>query len=793
VQKLLFERNPYLVREILNGRNKTSKGSGTMSPRQKSGFQEGIKINTYQQNFQEERSYLEKTVSLIQRELTADAEILAQRKEKVIELRREMWDNAAHFSHDFTRLAELSQYQSEVDSQTANYLLTAKRVNKYKKMISSPYFGRFDFLEAGSQQRERIYLGLANVIDPHTQIIHVYDWRAPICSIFYRYELGKAAYQAPMGEIRGEVLLKRQFKIKDSKLKYFFDCSIRITDEMLQEILSRNASPQMRNIVETIQKEQDLIIRDTANDLLIVQGVAGSGKTSIALHRVAFLLYEGLSAKIGSHNILIISLNDIFSIYISNVLPELGEENVAQLTFDDLGAKLLKDRFVLESRTRQLETLIQHQDPVRKKSIEFKGSRTFIQILERLIWYWGHKLIPFTDLYFDGELVETRQQLKNRFLNNKLCIPMGTQLQKIESRILEQIHPLQKRSLEKIRKIVIRHNEHQLEVEPYSRLLSFKRTQRFIEELRKFTRVDYWDLYQLLFQDSKLFFKLASGLKLPQEIDEIISTTQQDLTRRNLKFEDLAPVLYLLLKIEGHDLFSQIRHVVIDEAQDYYPLQYEVFKFLFPSAKYTVLGDVNQALEKNEELSLYDEITQILDPPQTLKLFLNKGYRASYEINRFTQKLLAPKQQLIPFERHGQEPQVIGKKDHQQLLEAIISDLNYYNESGYGSIAVICKTQAQAQQVASELETTLQVQLIKPNGDTGKQGIVVIPSYLAKGLEFDVVIVYQANEDHYSTELDRRLLYVACTRALHQLKVYYSGKVSPFLINKKAAPEDDKS
>lgn len=692
-----------------------------------------------------------------------------------------MWDNTAHFSHDFTKLTEMNQYLSDVNSQTANYLLTSQRVKKYEKMIAAPYFGRFDFLEAGSREQEKIYVGLANVIDPKTQLIYVYDWRAPICSIFYRYELGTASYQAPMGEIAGEVLLKRQYKIKDSELEYFFDCSIRITDEMLQEILSRNSSPQMRNIVETIQKEQDVIIRDTTNDLLMVQGVAGSGKTSIALHRVAFLLYEGLSARIGSHNIIIISPNDVFSVYISNVLPELGEENVAQTTFDDLLSKFFKGRFVLETRSRQLEDLIQHQKPTRKQSIEFKGSKAFIQILERLIWHYQHHLIPFTDVYFDGVILETKQALKNRFLNNKLGIPMAKQLKKIENLILEQIHPLQKKRLERIKKLVAQSDQHQFEVESYSRLLSIKKTRTFLDELRKFTRVDYWELYLLLFQDRELFFQLAQGLTLPEKIDEIISSTKQNLAQGYLCFEDCAPLLYLLLRVEGSDSFSNIKHVVIDEAQDYYPMHYEVFKLLFRDTKYTVLGDINQAMEKNEDHSLYDEIAQILERPKTLKLFLTKGYRSSYEINMFNQKLLAIKQDLISFERHGDQPLVIAKKDQAQMDQAIIHDLNQYRKD-YGSLAVICKTQAQAEQVAASLEKSLKINLIKPNEGTMEQGIMVIPSYLAKGLEFDVVIVYDANEDNYASELDGKLLYVACTRALHQLKVYYTGKISPFLL-----------
>ena len=247
-----------------------------------------FEITDYKRSFELEKAYLAETIEIIRRELAAEAEALAKRRDKIIGLRAEMWRNTAYASQDFAKLTEINQYLAEVDSQTTSYLLSSTRLKKYQKMLSAPYFGRIDFREDQSSEADKIYIGLANVIDPKTQNIQVYDWRAPISSLFYRSGLGQASYEAPMGKISGEVLLKRQYKIKDGKLEYFFDSSIRVTDEILQELLARNASPQMRNIVETIQKEQDIIIRDTTSDLLIVQGIAGSGKTSIALHRVAF-------------------------------------------------------------------------------------------------------------------------------------------------------------------------------------------------------------------------------------------------------------------------------------------------------------------------------------------------------------------------------------------------------------------------------------------------------------------------------------------------------------------------
>lgn len=741
-------------------------------------------MNDYERNLQEELAYLEKTLDFISRELKKEEENLIISREKLVASRRDMYENTVHFSNDFTRLTEMNQYQSEIHNQTFGYVHVLQRIEKYRKIVGSPYFGRFDFREEGGE-REKIYVGLFNLMDPHTRNVYVYDWRAPISSIFYRFELEKAHYLAPMGTIAGDVLLKRQYKIVNSKLEYFFDCSIRINDEILQEILGRNTTAHMRTIVETIQKEQDIIIRDTAHDLLIVQGVAGSGKTSIALHRIAFLLYEGLNSRIGSHNIIIISPNTIFSKYISHVLPELGEENVEQMTFAEIITMALGDRFRIETREMQLESLINGQncpqENFKRQCVEFKGSRVFAQILERLLWHYSHRVIAFEDVYFGGTLLETGQQLKNRFLNNKIGIPMAKQLERIEKMLLEKVRPLQKKRLERIKDIVAKRPEHQLEIKSFSRLLSIKGAKSFQESIKKYTRVDYWQLYSMLFEEKELLYNLSRGLKLPGDIEQIISSTKETLDTGNLNYEDCAPLLYLMLRIEGSSWFSEIRQVVIDEAQDYYPLQYEIFKILFKEAKYTLLGDVNQTIEKAADTTHYDDVTEILSKEKNIKLFMHTGYRSSYEINTFTSKLLGNQSPSISFERHEKEP-IVEKKENLDLLDqAVIHDINSFSQQGYGSLAIICKTQREAVKIDERLKDHIKIKLIKPQSGIIEKGIMVIPSYLAKGLEFDAVIIYDANKEKYSSTLDRKLLYIACTRALHRLSIYYCGEKSPFL------------
>jgi DNA helicase II / ATP-dependent DNA helicase PcrA len=734
-------------------------------------------MSNFNESHKEELMYLEKTLSIIKTELEKEKGTLNSKLGKVLASRREMWEESAHSSEDFDGIPEMNQYLNEVNTETRDYTSTEKRIDRNKKMLKSPYFGRFNFIEESFEDVEKIYIGLYNLMDSRTDDIYVYDWRAPISSIFYKSELGKSFYKSPAGMIYGEVLLKRQYKIESSKLKYFFDSSIRINDEILQEVLGRNSSPKMKSIVETIQKEQDIIIRDTENDLLIVQGVAGSGKTSIALHRIAFLLYEGLSSKLSINNIIIISPNSIFSKYISEVLPELGEENVKQLTFDD---------FVQgEKRQNQMENLIELQGSdefdVKLESINFKGSNEFVKILDRLFKYYERKLIPFEDVYYHGKTIETAQELKSTFLNNKINMPITKRLKRLESMILNKIQPLRKERLELIEKVVERVTEtHMFEIKSFGRLIAIKEANKLMEHIHSFTEVDHMDLYKMLFKNKTLFLRLAKGIKLPEQIDKIISETNKNLNAGVVSYEDAASLLFIKLKLGGNEEFDEIKQVVIDEAQDYYPIHYHIFKFLFKYARYTVLGDFNQSLEKYRDKSVYDYVEDILHKTKSVKLTLNKSYRSSIEINIFNQSLLSDKQEFLSFERHEATPEIKNMADLNELNKSICEDIDLFYSIGYKSIAIICKSKKEAKDVHDRLSGIIDIRILDDNSYENKNSVLVMPSYLAKGLEFDVVLMYNVSKENYKSDFDKRLVYVACTRALHQLVLYYTGEMSKF-------------
>lgn len=741
-------------------------------------------MTDYQESLREETEYLENTLALIQKEKEAEEKRLAARKRFWMNAGKEMWEESVHFSTDFEKMVDVSQHLSEITYQSSTYVMSVKQHERYQRMLNSPYFGRFDFTEQ-DMDLEKIYIGLHNLTDTGTQDIFVYDWRSPIASIFYRYEPGEAKYRAPFGEICGKVSLKRQYNIQHSQIKYFFDCSVRIGDEILQEVLSRNASPKMRSIVETIQKEQDLIIRDMDHDLLMVQGVAGSGKTSIAMHRVAFLLYEGLESKLDADHMIILSPNAAFSHYISEVLPELGEENVAKMTMEELFQVCIGEQYRTESRSQQLEKLVCSTKSTERaymlEKMHFKGSRTFVTILDRFLRYFERKLLAFDDIYYDGKILWGRYQLKNEFLNNKIGMPMVKRLKRMESNILKVMHPLQKQRLPRIEKIVQKGSEHEFEIKSFSRLLSIKESKTFTKKLHKFTEVDCLSLYRRLLRDPMLFYRLSEGLVLPDNIGSILQDTVHSLEDELLSYEDAMALLYLQLKIEGSDTFTQICQVIVDEAQDYTPMHYEILKLMFTDARFTVVGDISQAIEKHADAALYEDIARIFNKPKTIRYTLQKSYRASSEINAFAQQLLDVTQDVVSFERHEQEPQIIGRETWEQLDQVVLEDVEAFRQEGFTSVALICRTEAQCRELYQRIGSKTKTKLFDAQDSRLEAGVTILPAYMAKGLEFDVAMVYGVDESNYKDDLDRKLLYIACTRALHRLHLYYTGRKAMFL------------
>lgn len=743
-------------------------------------------MGKYEEELKKETNYLEQTLTVVKNKLDKEFDDIEVKKEELIASRQDMYDNTAHSSIDFEKVVEMVQYLSSLQIQSYDYEAAAKRIIKLKKSLASPYFARIDFNEEG-YEKESIYIGIGNVMDHESYEIYVYDWRVPISSIFYRYELGEVSYEAPDGTINGQVTLKRQYEIKKGELEYFFDSSVNVMDDILKKALSGNTSSKMKTIVESIQREQDIIIRDIENDLVIVQGVAGSGKTSVALHRVAFLMYQGLTEKLRSNNIVLISPNFLFGQYIANVLPELGEENIATLTFEDIFTTVMGEDIGVKSRNSLLEEIIGSADADKKdllkSGVEFKLSKTFLIILERFIRHFEHYMIEFSDIHFNGHCVANRDLLKANFLSKqKRFIPVEKRLKQIETRLLIKLQELRKERVVKLEKFVHTHGDYPFQARAFARLLAAKQSAALRETIYKFTRVDYLSLYKELFQDKTLFYRLSKGLDLPWNIEQILDSTKINLSADELSYEDAMGFMAFKIKVGGYNNYSDIRQVVVDEAQDYYPMHYEILKLLYKNAKYTIVGDVNQAIEKQADISSYDDIKTILNKPKNTTVFMNKSFRCSHEINTFSSKFIDSSIAIESFDRHGSTPNLVCKPTMNELCDAIIQGVLDSQNLGYMSIAIICKSLIEAKHLYSKINHRMEVKLISEDTADTTSGVLIIPVYMAKGLEFDSVLVFGTDDRNYNTKDDRNLLYISCTRALHELSLYYTGNMSRLLL-----------
>lgn len=707
-----------------------------------------------------EENRLRQTAAFARQQLE-QAETAAERKKsEIIEAKKEVRENTVHgitnlYSSDgFEALVELSQYLNPVTDKIADYEEEEHKIRALKNMIKSPYFARIDFKFDDEEEAEKIYIGRSSLRKNNCQETYVYDWRSPLASIFYRFLSGKAYYDAPCGRITGELSLKRQYEIKNGTLEYFFDADVQIVDEFLRQLLSQNTTAKMKAIVETIQQEQDVVIRDMENDLLMVQGVAGSGKTSIALHRAAYLMYQGLQSKLSANNIMILSPNSIFEQYISNVLPELGEDNVVSAVFEDLLETLLEGRSI-QPKTDFLESLMTHSHnrEIHKKSMEFKTSMLFAGLLDRFLQDIPSRWIAFEDVCYEGTCYVTRQALLDK-ISERAQTPLGIRLEQLEDYILEQIFGTGRGRYEEKNQVR--------------------------QQVQRFTRIDAVKLYQELFQDKAYFDSLLQDAP-SESITGIWEYTRENRNAEHLYYDDAIAIAYLYLKIHGTNAYKNIRQTVIDEAQDYYPLQYEIFRLLFPNARFTILGDINQTLAKSEDISLYEQIQQILHKKKASLILLDKSFRCTTEILNYSLQFTGRSPQIKSFNRNGDSPCVFTAPNSEAYFNQLVEEVTLCREKGFQSIGLLCKTERSAIRLFEQLKHRLDIQLIQPGSISDLQGAFIIPLYMSKGLEFDAVLICDADSRTYQDDDDKNLLYVACTRALHRLNLFCERKASPLL------------
>lgn len=623
------------------------------------------------------------------------------------------------------------EIRSMRESILNHFALGESVINKHKrltKILAIPYFGRIDFLEKKENSKVMpIYIGIHTFYDPESRATLIHDWRAPVSSMFYDHELGEAGYRSPSGEIKGVISLKRQYRIRGGKMEFMIESALTVHDDILQKELSSNVDDKMKNIVATIQREQNQIIRNEDIRTLIIQGVAGSGKTSIALHRIAYLLYT-FRDSISSKDILIISPNKVFSDYISNVLPELGEETVPETSMEQILSGVLEHKYKYQTYFGLVNELLEKPSSSLIDRIAYKASFGFISELDKFI-------LHIENTYFKAADVK---------LTKYITIPAPF----IEEQYLRfNRYPIRRR---------------------FDAMADYMLDMLKIQYAFTVTTAGR----NLLKKEIRLMFAGNNDIQVYKDFFKWTNNPGMFKMRKGhtLEYSDLAPLAYLHLALEGNgNQPFRVKHLLIDEMQDYSPIQYKVIQKLFPCRK-TVLGDAGQSVNPYGS-STAETIQKSLTASEIMKLC--KSYRSTFEITDFAQKI-HPNAELEPVARHGEKPQILQFGSAVEELSGIMGLISTYRKSGYKSLGIICKTEQQAREMADMLKSYANdISFLSSQSSAFVQGIVIISAHMAKGLEFDEVIIPQTDERNYRSEIDKSMLYVAVTRAMHRLTLTF--------------------
>ncbi|MBW8013773.1 ATP-dependent DNA helicase [Lactobacillus helveticus] len=698
------------------------------------------------------------------------------------------------YSTSMETALSIHQQQQLLNEREHAWQHSAKQLDTVQRLEKRPYFARVDFKEQGEKKPETIYIGLGSFADKDDHFL-IYDWRAPISSIYYDGKLGEVSYNSPEGKITVDMTKKRQFMIEDGKIVNMFDTNESIGDQMLLEVLSEKSSTQMKSIVTTIQQEQNKIIRNTSADLLFVQGAAGSGKTSAILQRIAYLLYR-YRGNLTSSDVIMFSPNQLFNDYIKNVLPEMGEQNMVQMTYWQFVARRLPGMNV-ENLFKQFED--QNSDTNISK---FKGSVNFFNLLTRYAKHLNKQGVIFKNIYFrdkkkpyfDKEKIKeiyysynenynlanridaTREELI-KMLNRKITpeAKKAWVARTIEGMSQSELNELYDRPDQEFeseakeeafldRKIVLKalkgvHKRilHNHFINMRAQYLSFLRAVPKMVDLAK------WDITE----DDWL-----------HHIDEV----KENFKKHDIAITDVSAYLYLYDLITGRRTDYEMRYAFIDEIQDYTPFQLAYLKYNFPRAKFTMLGDLNQAIfTKDESRSLLKQISGLFDPEKTDVVQLTKSYRSTKQLTNFTKQILRQGEKIEAFNRQGPKPVIWGRDNDEKAIDVLV-DVLRDNEKRKMTTAIITKDLASAKFVHEELSKKKEpTTLIATANQRLVDGTLVIPSYLAKGLEFDAVVMWGANKENYHQLDETQLVYTITSRAMYKLDVIYTGEKSPLL------------
>ncbi len=667
---------------------------------------------------QEEINWLNIVTQKIEEKIAKTEQTNKRLLESLKDNMKYMWDSI--YEMDSQEKAFVKNQMAMLDETQQENI---KELMSYKASLKSPYFGAIDF-DSNEEGFLSYKIGLKGIKDGST--IYVVDWRAPFSELYYNYDVGYGEYHTGLNKVTGNIKSKKQYKIENGKIIFCIESDIKIDDQILQEVLAKTASEKMKNIVSTIQKEQNAIIRKETSNNLIVQGVAGSGKTSIALHRIAYLLYKHRKT-LSSSSVLIISPNKFFSDYISNVLPELGEQNIAETVMDQILKEELSIKEKIETKSEQVERLLGDQFAI--KICEIKNSMQFCEDIENFCNQYFDEIFNPTDIVYENFLICDKETLKDMFVNKYKNRPVYLKLNWIKDYV------------------------------------SFK-AQEFELKLNKSTLDKF---FKPMFGQLNINNVYNEFLKRYYNLSFVKST--------KINFEDAISLLFIKQYIYGHTTFNKIQHLLIDEFQDYSPLNYKLINNMFPCVK-TILGDIGQDVS-GTKTKILDNFNK-LDSRESELITLNKSYRSSYEITTFANKIIN-RTNVDVVNRHGKNVQIVKYNNIEQKLNYIKRSVEELKNEDFKTIGILTKSIKLAQELNDVLKDKLNYNYLTIDTTQFKDGVMLAPTFLVKGLEFDAVIVVDADDENFKTEIDKQALYVACTRAMHELRILYCGNLTKFI------------
>ena len=749
------------------------------------------------QEQQREQGHLDQIVQQLgQAEVRLAAEIKRTKAEEKNLNEHFFSDFSINLSNDAETIetaASIQQQQQMLDERSHAWQQSTAQLNTVKRLEGNPYFARIDFQE-GQEHPETIYIGLGSFTDEHGKFL-IYDWRAPISSIYYDGGLGKVTYQTPDGPQVVTVNLKRQFVIKDGQIETMYDTTETIGDQMLLEVLGEKSDTQMKSIVTTIQREQNQIIRDTSAELLFVQGAAGSGKTSAVLQRVAYLLYR-YRGNLNASQVIMFSPNQLFSDYIGNVLPELGEQNMVQFTFYQYVTRRVPN-IQVQDLFSQFEARL---SPAQKKIAKLKGSLAFVKATEHYAASLEQTGMRFRDIRFQDQVFFSRQRIADIFYSYNENYHLGNRLSATKDRLLSMLNRKVESEMKAkwVQQTVEDLSEEQLrqlqqeapgefkdsdsEYRYYARGIVTKAFQSISTAINRNHFLNVRGQYVAFLRAVPTLLNLADFDLTAAEWDAEVDHFLTGFKARQLTMADATPYLYLYDLMTGRHGERDMRYVIIDEIQAYTPYQLAYLRISFPKAKFTLLGDLNQAIfTKADSHTLIQDTAKLFDPDKTRVVQLTRSYRSTAQVTDFTKAILKSGQQIEAFNRQGPLPTITVRASEAELVTALQAQLKI-NTAAKQSTAIIAKTLEQATALADTLKAAGEtVTLIRSENQRLAAGVIVVPSYLAKGLEFDAVIVWQANAANFHHEDERELLYTITSRAMHRLTILASPDLSPLL------------